>query len=188
MTDVSPMFNFNPNPNQSSTRLRTNSDFNSSQKLTNVPQNGRNFIPWANAARVTLKDKKILDFINENKIRPETGAEEQEEWDMVDSQAMRLITNSLEPQLSESFCYCETAAELWQEIKNQHSNQKSHSQIYHLKQEITKISQESRDVPTLIRHVRAKYKELKFYRPNTTDLRVLQEREEMDHIYILLAA
>jgi hypothetical protein len=37
---------------------------------------------------------------------------------MVDSQAMTLITNSLEPQLSESFCYCETTPELWQEIEN----------------------------------------------------------------------
>jgi gag-polypeptide of LTR copia-type len=45
MTGVSPMFNFNSNPNQGSTRLRINSDFNSSQKLTNVPQNGRNYIP-----------------------------------------------------------------------------------------------------------------------------------------------
>jgi gag-polypeptide of LTR copia-type len=106
------MFNFNPNPNQSSTRLRINFDFNSSQKLTNVPLNGRNYIPWSKAARVTLKCKGLLGFINENKIRPETGTEEQEEWDMVDSQVMTLITNSLEPQLSESFCYCEIAAEL----------------------------------------------------------------------------
>jgi gag-polypeptide of LTR copia-type len=160
MTEASPMFNFNPNPNQSSTRQRTNFDFNSSQKLTNVPMNGRNYIPWAKAARVTLKGKGLLGFINGNKIRPETGTEEQEEWDMVDSQGMTLITNSLEPQLSESFCYCEIAAELWQEIENQHSNQKSHSQIYHLKQEIAKISQESQDVPTLIGHVKAKYEEL----------------------------
>jgi hypothetical protein len=101
---------------------------------------------------------------------------------------MTLITNSLEPQLSKNFCYCETAPELWQEIENQHSNQKSHSQIYHLKQEITKISQESRDVPTLIGYVSAKYEELKLYRPNITNLRVLQEREEMNHIYTLLAA
>jgi hypothetical protein len=42
---------------------------------------------------------------------------------MVDSQAMILITNSLESQLSKSFCYRETTTELWQEIKNQHSNQ-----------------------------------------------------------------
>jgi hypothetical protein len=68
------------------------------------------------------------------------GAEEQKDWDIMDSQAMTLITNSLEPQLSQTFCYCETATELWQENKNQCSNQKSHSQIYHLKQEIAKIS------------------------------------------------
>jgi hypothetical protein len=101
---------------------------------------------------------------------------------------MTLITNSLEPQLFETLCYYETAAKLWQEIENQHSNQKIHSQIYHLKQKIIKITQKSRDVPTLIGHVRAKYEELKLYRPNTTDLKVLQERDEMDRIYTFLAA
>jgi hypothetical protein len=40
------------------------------------------------------------------------GAEEQKDWDIMDSQAMTLITNSLEPQLSQTFCYCETATEL----------------------------------------------------------------------------
>jgi hypothetical protein len=40
----------------------------------------------------------------------------------------------------------------------------------------------------LIGHVRAKYEELKLYRPNTTDLKVLQERDEMDRIYTFLAA
>jgi hypothetical protein len=53
---------------------------------------------------------------------------------------------------------------------------------------LQKISQESRDVPSLIGHVRAKYEELKLYRPNTTDMRVLQKREEMERIYTLLAA
>jgi gag-polypeptide of LTR copia-type len=76
MTEASPMYNFNPNPNQNSTRLRTNYDFNSSQKLTNVPLNGRNYISWAKATRVTLKGKWLLGFINGNKIRPETRAEE----------------------------------------------------------------------------------------------------------------
>jgi seryl-tRNA synthetase len=116
------------------------------------------------------------------------GAEDQEDCDIMDSQAMTLITNSLEPQLSETFCYCETTTKLWQEIENQYSNQKRHSQIYHLKQEIAKISQEFRDVPTLIGHVRAKYEELNLYRPNTTDLKVLQKRDEMDRIYTFLAA
>jgi hypothetical protein len=55
-------------------------------------------------------NKGLLGLINGNKIQPETGAEEQEKWDMVDSQAMILITNSLEPQLSETFCYYEMIA------------------------------------------------------------------------------
>jgi gag-polypeptide of LTR copia-type len=106
----------NPNPctsqNQISTFLRTNSEFNVSQKLTNVPLNGKNYIPWANAVRVTLKGKGLLGYINGNKVRPIFGAETQEEWELLDSQVMTLITNSLQPQLSEEFCYCETTTEL----------------------------------------------------------------------------
>jgi uncharacterized membrane protein YgcG len=55
---------------------------------------------------------------------------------MIDSQAMTLISNSLEPQLSKTF-YCETTSELWQAIENQFSNKNNHSQIYQLKREIT---------------------------------------------------
>jgi gag-polypeptide of LTR copia-type len=79
MTEENPIFQFNPNPNQSSTRLRTNTNFNSSQKLINVPLNGRNYISWVKTAKVTLKGKGLLGFINRNKIRPQMGAEEQED-------------------------------------------------------------------------------------------------------------
>jgi hypothetical protein len=50
-------------------------------------------------------------------VRPSERVGVQDEWDMVDSQAMTLILNSLEPQLLVSF-YCETTLELWQAIKN----------------------------------------------------------------------
>jgi hypothetical protein len=65
-------------------------------------------------------------------------------------------------------------------IKNQYSNQKNHSQVCHLKQEITKISQESQDVPELVGHIREKYEELKLYQPPKIDLSILQEREKID--------
>jgi hypothetical protein len=59
MTDASPMFSFDSNPNQNSTRLRTNSDFNLAQKLTNVLLNGRNYISWAKTAMETKSDQKL---------------------------------------------------------------------------------------------------------------------------------
>jgi hypothetical protein len=53
-------------PNQSqttqiSTILRPNIDFNASQKLTNAPLNGKNYIPWA---RITLKGKKGCSYMS----------------------------------------------------------------------------------------------------------------------------
>jgi gag-polypeptide of LTR copia-type len=85
--------------------------------LINVPLNGKNYIPWAKTAKVTLKGKGPLGYVNGSRVRPNEGVSAQDELDMVDSQAMTLISNSLEPQLSETF-YCETILELWQAIEN----------------------------------------------------------------------
>jgi gag-polypeptide of LTR copia-type len=76
-----PMFSF-PTSNQTTqifTILRPNVDFNSSQKLTNVPLNGKNYIPWTKAARVTLKGKWLLGYVNGSRIRPSEGTEVQDE-------------------------------------------------------------------------------------------------------------
>jgi hypothetical protein len=115
----------------------------------------------------------MLGYVNESRIRPNEGAEVQDEWDIIDSQVMTLILNSLEPPLSEIF-YCATTYELWQTIENQFSNKNNYSQIYQLKIEIAQISQYSKDIPELIGHVRAKYEEIKLYRPPVTDLNVLR--------------
>jgi hypothetical protein len=85
---------------QISTSLKPNIDFNSSQKIINVPINGKSYISWAKTAKVTLKSKWLLGYVNESRVRSNEGAKAQDEWNMMDSQAMTLISNSLEPQLS----------------------------------------------------------------------------------------
>jgi hypothetical protein len=106
---------------------------------------------------------------------------------MMDSQVMTLISNSLESQLFETF-YCETTLDLWQAIQNQFSNKNNQTPIYQLKREITQISQETKIILKLIRHIRFKCEELKFYIPLTTDLFVIQEREEINWVYTFLVA
>jgi gag-polypeptide of LTR copia-type len=87
------MFTF-PTPNQTtqiSTFLRPNIDFNTSQKLTDALLNGKNYIPWAKAVRVTLKGKALLGYVNESKVRPIEGVKLHDEWNMV-----VLVCNNLE--------------------------------------------------------------------------------------------
>jgi gag-polypeptide of LTR copia-type len=88
---------------QISTILRLNIDFNASQKMTNAPLNGKNYISWAKSARITLKRKRLFGYVNGSRVRPSEGVKTQDKWDMIDSQVMTLISNSLEPQLSEIF-------------------------------------------------------------------------------------
>jgi gag-polypeptide of LTR copia-type len=55
-------------PNQTTSILRSNPDFNSSQKLTNVSLNGNNYFSWVKIVKITLRGKDMLGYINENKI------------------------------------------------------------------------------------------------------------------------
>jgi gag-polypeptide of LTR copia-type len=56
--------------NSDITFLRPNIDFNASQKLTNTLLNGKNYIRWAKFARVTLKGKGLLGYVNGSRVRP----------------------------------------------------------------------------------------------------------------------
>jgi gag-polypeptide of LTR copia-type len=84
-------------------------DFNSSQKLTNVPLDGRNYLAWSKAAKISLKGKGLLGFINGNRPRPIDTGDAQEEWDILDGQTFNLILNSLNSQLLEIFVHYESA-------------------------------------------------------------------------------
>jgi hypothetical protein len=82
----------------------------------------------------------------------------------------------------------ETSKELWDAITYQHSNQSNNSHVFQIKKDITQITQGSKTVSELIGQVKSKYQELKLYRPITTDLSVLQERDELDQNYTFLDA
>jgi gag-polypeptide of LTR copia-type len=60
---------------QISTILRPNADINASQKLTNTPLNGKNYIPWAKTVRVTLKGKGLIGYVNGSRVRQSEGLE-----------------------------------------------------------------------------------------------------------------
>jgi hypothetical protein len=48
---------------QISTFLKSNTDFNASQKLINALFNWKNYIPWIKDVKVTLKGKLLLDIL-----------------------------------------------------------------------------------------------------------------------------
>ncbi|KAJ4786511.1 01P13-2 [Rhynchospora pubera] len=163
-------------------------DFNSSQKLTSVPLDGPNYLAWSKAAKTSLKGKGLLGFINGNRPRPTSTGDAQENWDILDGQTFTLILNSLNPQLNEIFVHCETAKELWEAIQDQYNQLSNNSHIFQIKKELVRIVQGNQTVSQLIGQVKSKYQELKIYRPITTDLFVLQERDELDQIYTFLDA
>jgi gag-polypeptide of LTR copia-type len=60
-------------------------------------------------------------------------------WDQHNINVMNWLLNSMEPQISQLFMYCESAKEIWDETKEMFSQEHNFAYIFHLKQEILQI-------------------------------------------------
>jgi hypothetical protein len=102
MTDGTLIFSFDPlNPN--STRLRANSDFNSSQKLANVPLNEKKLHSMSKNSKSNTQGEGFTWFQKWQQGKTNNWSQ---------SSGRTLISNSLEPELSDSFFYPKTTFEL----------------------------------------------------------------------------
>jgi gag-polypeptide of LTR copia-type len=64
--------------------IKETMDINTSLKLTSMLLNGKNYQTWAKIARISLKGKDKLGYINDTRPRP-VAITEAEEWEVQDS-------------------------------------------------------------------------------------------------------
>jgi gag-polypeptide of LTR copia-type len=64
--------------------IKETMDINTSLKLTSMLLNGKNYQTWAKIARISLKGKDKLGYINGTRPRP-VAITEAEEWEVQDS-------------------------------------------------------------------------------------------------------
>jgi gag-polypeptide of LTR copia-type len=103
-------------------------------------------------------------------------------WHQDDITVINWLLNSMEPQVSRLFMYCDTAKELWNETKEMFGQDQNFAYIFHLKQEIAKIQQGSKTVTEYYGDLKTKWDELALY-TQTTDLKTL----EQEHIFQFLS-
>ncbi|KAF7832205.1 uncharacterized protein G2W53_014538 [Senna tora] len=77
--------------------------------------NGLNYLSCSLAVKTALEAKDKLGFVDGSFKQPEDPVE-YKRWKPVDSMVKSWITNSLTKDLSESFMFCNTAKELWDNI------------------------------------------------------------------------
>ncbi|KAF7825580.1 uncharacterized protein G2W53_016744 [Senna tora] len=81
---------------------------------------GSNFLSWSSAVKTALEAKDKLGFVD-GSIKPPQDPVEYKKWKPVDSMVKSWLTNSLTKELSESFMFCNSAKELWDNIVERYS-------------------------------------------------------------------
>ncbi|PNY17766.1 flavonol sulfotransferase-like protein [Trifolium pratense] len=79
---------------------------------------GPNYHSWSRSVTVALRSKHKLHFINGALPHPADDDRDSIAWDRCNAMIISWISNSVEPEISQSILWMDTAAEIWKELKD----------------------------------------------------------------------
>ena len=89
---------------------------------------------------LALTAKKKIGFLNGKISMPGPESPLYEDWQSCNTMVLSWLINSMHVDVSSSIIYCETARDMWIELKNLFS-QGNGPKIYNLQREISHITQ-----------------------------------------------
>jgi gag-polypeptide of LTR copia-type/Retrotransposon gag protein len=160
-----------------------------SMRLTTPLLNGVNYPSWARSISLCLQGKsKLPHILGTDKLqqilepqnstdstvlegeksvkkptKTSTAPVTDQNWEQNDINVMNCLLNSMEPQISKLFMYCDTTQEILNEIKEMFDQEHKFAYIFQLKQKILQIRQGSRSVTEYYGDLKTKWDELTLY-------------------------
>ncbi|KAF7807674.1 uncharacterized protein G2W53_039835 [Senna tora] len=131
--------------------------------LVTSPLIGSNFVSWSLAIKTALEAKDKLGFID-GTIKEPADESEYKKWKPVDSMVKAWVRNSIEKNLAETFMFCRSSRQLWQEIEERYGV-KSGPKFYQLQQELASLRQGNDSVTTYYNKIHRYWDELHRLRP-----------------------
>ncbi|XP_021736561.1 uncharacterized protein LOC110703118 [Chenopodium quinoa] len=85
---------------------------------------GANFINWSRTVKMALIARNKLGFVDGSTPMPDSDSLDYQKWLRNDYMIMSWLLNSMDKNLSESFLFVNSSAQLWNELKEKfgHSN------------------------------------------------------------------
>ena len=100
----------------------------------------RNYHSWSRAMILALTAKKKIGFINGRIPMLDLESPFYEDWQSCNTMLLSWLINSMHVDVSSNIIYCETARDMWLELKNLFSPGNG-PKIYNLQKEISHITQ-----------------------------------------------
>jgi hypothetical protein len=125
---------------------------------------GPNYHSWSRAMTVALRSKHKLHFINGALPRPHDDDRDSIAWDRCNTMIMSWISNSVDPEISQSILWMDTASEIWKELKDRFY-QGDVFRISDIQEEIYTLKQGDSSISAYYTKIKKLWQELDNFRP-----------------------
>ncbi|KAI5332620.1 hypothetical protein L3X38_022749 [Prunus dulcis] len=123
---------------------------------------GYNYGQWSRSMRLNLSAKNKIGFVDGSVKAPASTDAKHSIWQRCNDMVLSWILNSVHPDIAGSVIYAETAAEVWNDLKERFS-QGNDSRIYQIQQEIVEHRQGQQSVSAYYTKTKALWDELSSY-------------------------
>ncbi|GAU16205.1 hypothetical protein TSUD_298370 [Trifolium subterraneum] len=125
---------------------------------------GPNYHSWSRAVTVALRSKHKLHFINDSLPRPPDEDRDSIAWDRCNTMVMSWLSNSVDPEISQSILWMDTTSEIWKELKDRFY-QGDVFRISDIQEEIYTLKQGDNSISTYYTKMKKLWQELDNFRP-----------------------
>lgn len=121
--------------NQKTSITMGSSQFDHPSFATTVKLNGKNYLEWAQSAKVFIGSRKKLGYVTGTKKEPAASDPSHEDWESENLTVMNWHLHSMEPSISRNFLFYSTAGDIWTFVEKTYSKRKDYSCTYQLQTE-----------------------------------------------------
>lgn len=136
---------------------------NTSLQITSHKLNGKNFLPWSRSVQMVIRGRGKLGYLLGQKQRPDENDPAFQTWDAENSIVMAWLVNSMEPNIGQTYLFYQTAAELWEAVKETYSDLENSSQLFELRNMARNLKQGDMDVTHYFNSLKNLWQELDLF-------------------------
>ncbi|XP_061374022.1 uncharacterized protein LOC133316302 [Gastrolobium bilobum] len=146
-----------PLPNSSS------SGDNPAMQITSHRLNGRNYVQWCQSVKLFIQAKGKMGYLDGKKVKPAEREPGYDAWVTENALVMTWLTNSMEPDISQTYLFLDTAHEIWEAVKEYYSDLGNASQAFDLNTKVKELRQGGMTITEYFLALKILWQELDLY-------------------------
>ncbi|XP_061359131.1 uncharacterized protein LOC133303265 [Gastrolobium bilobum] len=164
---------------------------NLGMQITNHRMNGKNFLQWFQSVKLVIRAKGKMGYLQGKIKKPTEDSPDYDDWEINNSLVMAWLTNSMEPQIGQTYLFFDTAKEIWEAVQKNYSDLENTSQVFELRNKLRDFRQRGMTITEYFTALTNLWQELDLY--YASDLKGLEANTqfkkhlEKERLYDFLA-